>query len=60
MLFRSIAERHALKKATGSSGGGRSMGANLVRRRADSLKWSKYEAGGVFELNLKPDELKRA
>lgn len=37
--------------------------AQVARKRAESIeskKWSKYEGGGVFELNLAPEELRRA
>lgn len=53
-----IAEREREKRAGGSN---KSMAASLGRKRADSLKWSKYAKMGAvtIELDLSNDELSR-
>ncbi|KAI5474643.1 hypothetical protein MNV49_002713 [Pseudohyphozyma bogoriensis] len=53
-----IAERAVLKKTTGSSSGSGLL-KPMLRKRSDSLKWSKYQGMASFELDLSPDELKR-
>lgn len=48
--------------SSSSSKGGQTMQATLARKRADSLKWSKYQIQPVsttIELNLSNDELRR-
>lgn len=49
-------------KTSPAKGGGQTMQAKLARKRADSLKWSKYQIQPVsttIELNLSNDELRR-
>lgn len=57
-----IAERER-ERASGFGSGGKktSLVAQMQRKRADSLKWSKYKnmGSGVIELNLCQDELRR-
>lgn len=55
-------EREKSLGLNGGPGKKDSMAKKMMRKRADSLKWSKYATSGnfEFELNLSNDELRRS
>jgi hypothetical protein len=50
-----------LKKTTGSSSSSAAGGLarKAMKAREEEERWSKYEAGGTFELGLGQEELRR-